>query len=261
MKKKMKWQLPKTTLRERLQQRAVRKEDFLWSEPNPDGKRVSLESLSSQIVRPMNQHFFEKSIAAILVVICLGLFSLLNFPLANRLVDAAYYLTIYQASPAELLETARPVMQSVRDFSWRSTSEIAERSLSDSVQDTMAVPVNGVLVSPYGTRINPYENRTEMHYGIDVAADDGSPVYAALSGKVSLVQEHPVFGKTVYVEHDNNMVTIYGRILSQVAPGEKIIRGQVLGTVASASGGDSHLHFEVWKEGQPVDPLEFLDEP
>lgn len=262
MKKKNKWQLPKSTLRERLQQRAAKREDSLWSEPDPECKRLRLENFPAQIIRPMNEHIFQKSVAAILVVICLGLFSLLNIPLTNRVVDAVHYLTVHQVSPSELVESARPVMQTVRDFNWRSTSKTVTPDPVDSVPETMAVPVNGVLVSPYGTRAHPHEDRMEMHYGIDVAADDGSPVYAAFSGTVSLVQEHPVYGITVYLEHEESTVTIYGRIAEpQVSPGERVIRGQMLGVVAPVSQGDSHLHFEVWKEGQPVDPQEFLDEP
>jgi murein DD-endopeptidase MepM/ murein hydrolase activator NlpD len=260
--KKKKWQLPKSTLRERLQQRASKREDSLWSEPDPESKRLSLENLPAQFIRTMNEHLFQKSVAAILVVICLGLFSLLNLPLTNRLVDAVHYLTVHQVSPTELVESARPVMQTVRDFNWRRHSETAEPNPVNRVSETMAVPVNGVLVSPYGIRTHPYEDRIEMHYGIDVAADSGSPVYAAFSGRVSLVQEHPVYGITVYVEHDEDMVTIYGRIAEpQVSSGEQVIRGQMLGVIAPVSQGDSHLHFEVWKEGQPVDPQEFLDEP
>lgn len=262
MKKKKKWQLPKSTLRERLQQRAAKRDDSLWNEPDPEYKRVSVENLPVQFFRTMNEHLFQKSVAAILVIIFLGLFSLLNLPLTNRLVDAVHYLTVHQVSPTELVESARPVMQTVRDFNWRRPSETVAPEPVEPVSETMAVPVNGVLVSPYGTRTHPYEDRMEMHYGIDVAADDGSPVYAAFSGRVSLVQEHPVFGITVYVEHDESMVTIYGRIAEpQVSSGEQIIRGQMLGVVAADSQADSHLHFEVWKDGQPVDPQEFLDEP
>ncbi len=191
-----------------------------------------------------------------LVVILLGLFSLLNYPLTNRMVDVVHNLTVHQVSPGELADQIQPVFQSVRDFSWRRQEKEPEGGTYDP-EEIMGAPVSGTLVSPYGIRQTGDD--TEMHYGIDVAVDEGSPVYAALSGVVSLIQEHPLYGLTIYLQHNETLVTVYGRCASPIVQeGTRISRGQQIAVVASADTGESHLHFEVWKEGQPLDPQEIM---
>jgi murein DD-endopeptidase MepM/ murein hydrolase activator NlpD len=252
LKKKKKFQIPRSRLRERVGKRGSARdmrgqgeEEKLW------------QSFPAQLLRHTNEHFFQKSVAAMLVVILLGLFSLLNFQLTDRVTNAVHYLTVHQTSPTELVEQIQPVFQSARDFSWRR-QEKPPAGGPDDAEEVMGAPVSGILVSPYGTRPGAAED-TEMHYGIDVSADAGSPVYAVLSGTVSMVQEHPLYGTTVYIKHGETLVTVYGRCASpSVKAGDHVRLGQQIAVVAQAVTGTSHLHFEVWKEGQPVDPQEFM---
>lgn len=259
MKRKRKWQMPKTNLRERL--REIRREESFWTETEPGCRRVRWDSIYLQLLRPANEYLFQKTVAATLVVIFFGLFSLLNFPLTNRMIDAVHYLTVHQTSPGEILEQARPVFQAVRDLNWRLPGEKQDSAIPAPPikEEVMAAPVSGVLVSPYGTRLDASGERVEMHYGIDVAADAGTPVFAALTGTVSLIQDHPIYGLTIYLEHGEELVTIYGRCAEPlVKVGDRVNRGQQLAVVAAGQAGQQHLHFEVWKEGKPVDPQEML---
>jgi murein DD-endopeptidase MepM/ murein hydrolase activator NlpD len=208
----------------------------------------------------MHQHIFQKTVAATIVVICLGLFSLLNMPLTNRVIDYVHYITVHQMNPTELVEAAKPVMQSVRDFNWRRTpADVSSGTDHPPEKETMAAPVNGILTSSYGPRLNQEAGQTEMHYGIDVTAEPGSNVYAAFSGTVSQIKNHPEFGLTIYLQHPDNIVSIYGRVADPVvAAGDKVNRGQELAVVATALTGESHLHFELWENQQPVDPEKYL---
>jgi biotin carboxyl carrier protein len=261
--KKKKMRSPQSTLRERLDQRAARRESTLFADPAPECKQIIWQNIPATMLQPMRDHIFEKTVAAIIVVICLGLFSLLNVPLTNRLVDAAHYLTVHQLQPAELVEAAKPVMQSVRDFNWRRTpsDEIPGTTQPEENDGIMVAPVNGVLTSSYGPRLNSAGEQMEAHYGIDVTTDPGAPVYAAFSGTVKLVSEHPVYGLTIYLEHPDNMVTIYGRVAEPVvAAGERVTRGQTIAVVFTPLSGDSHLHFEVWQNSEPVNPEDFLSD-
>lgn len=258
MKKKSRWNVPRSTLRERLQRRVGKKEDP-WCETEAEDRRIYLEKLPGQFLRQMNEHLFQKSVAAILVVILLGLFNLYNTSVTNRMVDTVHYFTVHQVGPAELAEQIQPVIKVVRDFEWRpSQQNVAPEGEAES---TMAAPVNGVLISPFGTRQDLSGERTEMHYGIDVAAEEGSPVYAAFSGTISLVQEHPQYGMTIYIEHEEALVTIYARCAEiEVTAGDFVRRGEQIAVVAPALTGQNRLHFEIWKEGQPVDPQVMLGE-
>lgn len=260
MKKKKKG---RGSLRERLQERERRSEDF-YVDPDPECRQVRWENLPATMIKPMREHMYQKTVAAILVVISLGLFSLINLPVTNRAVDMVHYLTVHQLSPTEIIDAAKPVMQTVQEFNWgRDSEDPPSTDHGDTpeqpVDTVMAAPVNGVLSSPYGTRVDA-EGQTEIHYGIDVRAEAGDPVYAAFHGTVTAVKEHPVYGQTIYLEHAENMVTIYGRVSdSMVIAGESVTQGQVLAAV-SAAEGDSHLHFEVWQNQQPVDPEQFFQD-
>lgn len=260
MKKKRKWNAPQSTLRERLERRAARKEVY-FGDSEADCKQIRWENLPVTLIQPMREHMFQKTVAAIIVVLCLGLFSLINQPFTNRVAEAVHYLTVHQMKPSDFVEVAKPVMQTVRELNWRREPPPKKPESSGSEPETMAVPVNGVLASPYGARLDATGQNLEMHYGIDVAAEAGSPVFAAFSGTVTLVKEHPVYGKTIYIAHPNEMVTIYGRIESPtVLAGDSVLRGQQIAVVAVSAAGESHLHFEVWQDKQPVDPEKFLSE-
>ncbi len=262
--KKKKRRSPQTSLRDRLSRRSQQR-DSAYFDTDPDCRQTSWAALPMTLTRPMREHMFQKTVAAILVVIFLGLFSLYNHSLTNRLVDAVHYLTVHQMSPAELVEQAKPVIQTVRDFNWRRFQNGAKPNPNpdpgSADTEAMYVPVSGVLASPYGARLDSTGERMEMHYGIDVTADPGSPVFAAYSGTVSLIKEHDHYGLTIYLDHSKlNLVTIYGRVSDVlVAAGDQVARGQQIASVATASGGESHLHFEVWKDRQPVDPEVFLN--
>lgn len=256
VRKKRNRSLSRSLLREQLLQRTARGKEF-WEEPSSAERRqLHWGNVPGQLLRPLHEHFFEKTVAATLAVIFFGLFSLLDFPLTNRITDTARYLTVHETSAEKVLEQVRPVVASFRDFDWRRQPGVVEDT---PAEETMAAPVSGVLLSPYGTRLDASGQRLEMNYGIDVAAEAGTPVYAALSGTVMLVQEHPIHGLTVYLAHGEDLRTIYSGLADpQVVAGDTVRQGEQLAVVAAHHSGQDFLHFEVWKEGRPVNPQEFM---
>lgn len=256
MKKKKKGLEPRSAFREKPGRRRTGRGD-LFGEEREGG--WPLGKLPAQLLHTTNEHIFEKSVAAILVVIFLGLFSLVDLPLTNRLIEAIHRITVYQVRPAELVEQIQPVIQSVRNLSWRREEAPSEQELPAN-GEKMGAPVSGVLVRSFGPGRSETGEGSEMQYGIVVAAEAGSPVYAALSGVVSLIRELPPYGLTIYIEHAGDIVTIYGRSdKPMVAVGEHVSKGQQIAVVAGGPQ-DSHLHFEVWQAGVPVDPQQFIGE-
>lgn len=261
------WQAPQFGLRERLEQRRERRPRSSAAYYNgyaQTSRAARVPELPALLPRHWWENQFQKTVAAIIVVICLGVLSLFNTPLANRVVDWAYQLTVRQTDPAELAASVQPVLQSLRDFSRQRESDGKDPLSKETVTapEEMTAPVNGELSSPYGVRIIPGTNDVEMHYGIDVSAEPGSPVYAALAGTVMLVDPaHPVYGETVYIQHADDTVTIYGRVTdSVVKAGDQVAKGEEIARLAAAVEGESHLHFEVWQEKQPIDPEQFLNQ-
>lgn len=117
------------------------------------------------------------------------------------------------------------------------------------------------LVSGFGERIHPIFKTKRMHTGIDFAAKQGTPIYATASGVVVLPNKMPSgHGTVVMISHGKEIRSVYSQLLeSLVKPGQAVVRGQLIGYVGStgiASG--PHLHYEIWRNGIPVDPFTFF---
>lgn len=122
-------------------------------------------------------------------------------------------------------------------------------------------PVDGSLTSPFGERDHVMGGSgTQFHAGIDLAVPIGSPVRAAQEGIVVFAGYNGAYGKVVKLDHLNGYSTLYAhnaRILVHV--GQTVKLGQVIclsGNTGRSTG--PHLHFEVHKDGWPIDPLPHL---
>jgi len=103
-------------------------------------------------------------------------------------------------------------------------------------------------------------NGHRRHRGIDLVAELNSPVHAVLSGTVVQIGEHRGLGRFVELEHRHQLHSLYAHLNDvQVAPGQRIRQGAVIGTVGKTGNARSrwvtpHVHLEVLKNGEPVDP-------
>ena len=122
-------------------------------------------------------------------------------------------------------------------------------------------PVEGMLTSPFGERDHMMGGGgTQFHAGIDLSVPAGTPVRAAQEGIVVFAGYHGAYGKAVKLDHLDGLSTLYAhnsRMLVHV--GQNVQAGQVIclsGNTGRSTG--PHLHFEVHKDGWPVDPLQYL---
>ncbi|MEG1256296.1 M23 family metallopeptidase, partial [Clostridium sp.] len=122
------------------------------------------------------------------------------------------------------------------------------------LHNSMTTPVSGILTSTFGEQRNGYN-----HKGIDLAADSGTSIQAALDGKVSFSGVEKGYGNVVIIDHKNNLQTVYAHCSKlNVSVGEWVSTGQVIAEVGST--GDStgpHLHFEIKVDGNNINPLEY----
>ena len=103
-----------------------------------------------------------------------------------------------------------------------------------------------------------------VHPGVDIAIPTGSYIRAAGAGLIVEVgEDDPTFGKYVRIDHENGYETLYAHASDiSVELGEEVRKNEVI--ALSGSTGEStapHLHFEIWFEGETVDPLELVEEP
>ncbi len=120
----------------------------------------------------------------------------------------------------------------------------------------MRMPVQGRLTSGFGERYHPILGYERFHAGLDLAAAAGTPIVAAADGKVVSAGWAGGYGRAVAIAHSGGIETKYGH-MSRIAAyaGELVHRGDVIGYVGSSGlSTGPHLHFEVLKNGRPVNP-------
>lgn len=131
----------------------------------------------------------------------------------------------------------------------------------------LALPVRGAVVTQgYGCTAFELEPAAaqcpggHFHGGLDLAAPLGTPVLAAAGGVAAVSDGWSGYGLHVVVSHGGGLTTLYAHLDSAtVATGDLLSAGQVLGRVGSSGlSTGPHLHFEVRRNGRPVDPAPFL---
>ena len=122
-------------------------------------------------------------------------------------------------------------------------------------------PVDGVITSLFGARINPVLQTYEvLHNGIDLAADIGTPARAVADAEVTAIGESPTYGLYVKYKIADGYEIMYAHLSKAVAAvGETIPRG---GTIALTGNSGlttgPHLHYSIWKDGELLNPIDFL---
>lgn len=119
---------------------------------------------------------------------------------------------------------------------------------------------NSVLTSHYGKRTSPITGREHLHQGIDLAAPEGSKVFACQIGTVSIATYDNIFGNYIIIQHENNLQSVYAHLSSmEVRTGDAVLKGGVIGRVGSTGASTGpHLHFEIRKNGRAQDPQSLL---
>jgi murein DD-endopeptidase MepM/ murein hydrolase activator NlpD len=120
--------------------------------------------------------------------------------------------------------------------------------------------LSGWLSSRYGTRIDPFSGKKAWHDGVDFAGKAGSNIVAVASGVVSWSGERYGYGKMVEVAHGDGVITRYAHNQENlVKVGDMVRRGDVVALMGNSGRSTGpHVHFEVHKNGRPVDPASYL---
>ncbi|MFF2092645.1 murein hydrolase activator EnvC family protein [Paenibacillus sp. NPDC058174] len=128
----------------------------------------------------------------------------------------------------------------------------------------LAMPIrdNYRVSSNFGYRIHPVTGKKKLHAGMDFAVPQGTPIYAAEGGVVIVSQVWSGYGNCIIIDHGNGLWTLYGHIKNNgllVSKGDTVKRGQKIaesGNTGISTG--PHLHFEVRKDQNPVNPSGYL---
>jgi murein DD-endopeptidase MepM/ murein hydrolase activator NlpD len=117
------------------------------------------------------------------------------------------------------------------------------------------------LASGFGYRIDPIYKTTKFHAGLDFSAPQGTPIYASANGTVVIAGNlGNAYGNHVVIRHGYGYETLYGHMYRiKVKKGAKVKRGEIIGYIGSTGKSTGpHLHYEVHRNGVPVDPIYYF---
>ena len=132
-------------------------------------------------------------------------------------------------------------------------------SLQRAMGELFIWPLSGNyrITSRFGRRLDPFTGVPSSHTGIDLAIVQGTPIKAAMSGKIAVVGYTNVYGNYVIIDHENGYQTLYAHLQkpAPVRKGQRVAQGTQIGAVGNTGYSTGpHLHFTVYKNGKLVDP-------
>lgn len=152
----------------------------------------------------------------------------------------------------------RDEMRAIEQERARIEHEKRERARIEAIRKKVS---REGLSWPRVDRITSYWGlrRSGFRHGTDIACSKGGwdPIYAAADGRVAVAAYLPIYGRAIILQNSPTMRTLYGHMWSlKVKAGDWVRRGQVIGACGSTGNSTGpHLHFEVYRDGKPVDPL------
>lgn len=142
-----------------------------------------------------------------------------------------------------------------------------EKIIEEKKEITFLKPIEGEIICEFAKDNLIYSETLKewiTHMGIDIKADKTSVIKASADGVVKTIVNDPRYGLTVIINHDDGYETIYSNLLTAefVVEGEEITQGQTIGTVGNTSSFESsmesHVHFELLKDGEYLNPTIYI---
>lgn len=202
------------------------------------GKKIILPTCSGLFIPANNERTIEKTKTTIE--------ALLQKKFINKLNDSAYFCY---------------------NINGRFYTHITEDKFDQTIRAffldvKMKPPLDKYwLSSDYGYRKNPFGGEQQFHKGIDMAAPEGTPVYACKAGKViSATKLDATFGNYIVIKHSNGLSSIYAHLSKMIVKmGEAVSTGQKIGEVGKTGKvTGAHLHFEIRQNGQATNPNAYI---
>jgi murein DD-endopeptidase MepM/ murein hydrolase activator NlpD len=160
---------------------------------------------------------------------------------------------------ARLRRDAETRLASFQEIGWYVGNQKSLRNATPSLW-----PTEGSITSLFGYRFSPMQRADgetgEFHSGLDIANVADTLVHSTADGTVRFSGWSHGYGNMVLIDHGYGVTTLYGHTSKAlVKVGDRVMRGQVIaymGTTGRSTG--AHLHYEVWRQGKPVNPMAYL---
>ncbi len=156
----------------------------------------------------------------------------------------------------DLEDNSKTRLASFQEIAWYFANKKEGLNSTPSIR-----PSNAPISSGFGYRLDPMGRRTsKKHNGVDFAGKPDSPIFVTADGVVRHAGWVPSFGQAILVDHGFGYSTLYAHTTgAQVKAGDVVKRGDKIATMGSSGRSTgTHLHYEVWKDGQPVNPRNYF---
>jgi len=160
----------------------------------------------------------------------------------------------------DLMELRKEAFQ--REQNLKELHEFLQAQKSVLLSTPSLWPVLGRITSGFGdTRQSSSSGGTRPHLGVDISVPPGTPIVAPANGVVSFCGRESEYGLLICIDHGHGFSTFYGHLKEySVQVGDNVRIGQILGFVGNSGNSTGpHLHYEVRVQGNPVNPLRYLN--
>ena len=155
-----------------------------------------------------------------------------------------------------LEDNAKTRLASFQEIAWYFANRREGLNSTPSIR-----PSNAPISSGFGYRLDPFgRHTTKRHNGVDFAGRPDSPIVVTADGVVRHAGWVPSYGQAILVDHGFGYSTLYAHTTGiQVKAGDVVKRGDKIATMGSSGRSTgTHLHYEVWKDGQAVNPRNYF---
>ena len=171
---------------------------------------------------------------------------------------------------SKTIEEAKNEIEEINEDTENSLTEVIEDSVAtveEKKELSFIYPVDGEIIKDYAKENLVFSETLQewtTHNGLDIKADRTTVVKAAEEGIVTAIKNDPRYGLTVIIEHEDGYKTVYSNLLTAefVIEDEKVSKGQSIGTVGNSAvfeiADEAHLHFELLKDNENLDPKAYL---
>ena len=182
----------------------------------------------------------------------------------QKLLDEAERKESQTAGKIDSLESAYDAAKEREYQEWLASQPPVQTGGSSNTVDgvTWLLPINYTrFSSPFGYRIHPIYGDWRFHYGVDLSAPQGTPIYATRGGRVTYATYDSSSGYYVSINHLDGFVSKYLHMTHYiVSPGQYVAAGQIIGYCGSTGASTGpHLHFSIYYNGSAVNPAKYIN--
>ncbi|MDZ7715545.1 MAG: M23 family metallopeptidase [Balneolaceae bacterium] len=175
---------------------------------------------------------------------------------------------VYSEETADILKWTAQNLESlersinIQQLSFEEIKEYYNNNQEKMKHMPAIKPTSGIVLSGYGMRFHPMLGYRRMHDGLDFRANVGEEIYATGDGTIKMARRNGNYGQLIIIDHGFGYETRYAHLSAYakgIKPGAKVERGDMIGLSGESGLAEGpHLHYEVYKDGKAIDPINYL---